>query len=74
MTISLSEKVLEILEAKRIKSGGHNGCYIPELCRQTESTFQEIRKILRVLYKEKTITVRDGGHGFLIFINHGKRK
>lgn len=73
MMISLSEKVLEILEEKHIKSGGHNGCRVPELCHQTDSTCQDMRETLRILYKQKRIKIRDGIHGYLIFINNEKK-
>lgn len=68
----MSERIVQIVTEVNEKSGGHNGITIPRLLEMLDKNYDEVKQVLRDLYKEKKIIVRDGIRGKLIFLN--KRK
>ncbi len=74
--MNLQEKILQILEEKHKKSGGHCGTYGVELRDKTGEEWSVIREELKPLFKNNKIKVCDGSKGKLFFlkIEKGKRK
>lgn len=68
----MKENVLELLIAKHVKSGGHNGYYLPALIRDAEAPYIEVRKAISEIYKEGKLRTGDGAHGVLIFYDAPK--
>lgn len=72
--MNLQDKILQILEEKHKKSGGHCGTYGVELRDMTGEDWQAVRNELKVLYTENKIEVRDGSKGKLFFLKKENRK
>lgn len=64
----LREDIIKTLEAKHIKSAGHNGISVPSLTSQLKCDSKELRRILNELYKEKLIATYLGIHGTMVKI------
>jgi hypothetical protein len=62
----MKEKVLQLLIDKHIKSGGHNGYYLPKLISDAESNYNEVRKAISEIHKDGLLKTADGAHGVLI--------
>ena len=63
-----TEKVLQCLREKKIKSGGHCGSYFIEVRNKTGFSTQELKNILNQLFIDQKISVKPGFHGKLIFL------
>lgn len=70
--ISLSDKILKILEEKYESSGGHCGVYGAELVNLLSTEWKEVRNAIKPLYKDKKIKVSPGSRGNLFLINRQK--
>jgi hypothetical protein len=64
-----TEKVKAIIDKKHKDSNGSCGTYIPDMAFKTELTNGKLYPILRSLYDDKYITVKDGINGKMIFKN-----
>lgn len=74
MDSTLTQKILQVLEEKYQKSGGHCGTYAVDLVNGLNHSWQEIREAMKPLYTENKIVVKPGQKGNLFFINREKRK
>lgn len=63
----MEEQVIQLIETHHKKSGGKCGLLIVSLKNQLNTDFKTLRPILEKLYKNKSIIIRDGIHGKLIF-------
>lgn len=61
------EIVKNIIDKKHAASEGSCGTPIPELQQESEIKYEDLKVILRQLYDEKYIKVREGLNGKLIF-------
>ncbi|AQX09832.1 hypothetical protein [Elizabethkingia ursingii] len=65
--MELEEQIIEILKAKKVKTGGNCGTYAAALCYDLNSTANEVLPILDKLEAENKIYYRIGIAGRLIF-------
>lgn len=65
--MDLKEKVKHIVDENHTITDGMCGITIPYIQKKAESTHEELKLILRQLYDEKYIRVREGLNGKLIF-------
>lgn len=62
------EKLLQILKKTHKDTGGHCGQTFISLLRKSGYKSEELKLILKQLYKDGRITVHDGAFGKLIMI------
>lgn len=61
------EKIKEIINVMNVSSEGKCGLYIPDLQKKSGLENDALKVILRELYIQKYITVKEGLNGKLIF-------
>lgn len=65
--MELEEQIIEILKAKKVKTGGNCGTYVAAMCYDLKIEFKDVKHILEKLETEGKIYYRIGVAGRLIF-------
>lgn len=62
----MQQQIIDFVNKKHEESGGSCGTYLVELKNQLQISYDDLKKILSEMHKEKKIRVRKGINGFMI--------
>lgn len=63
----MKHRIIELINKKHEESNGSSGISLVDLISILNTNFTELKNTLSEMHKEKTIKVRKGINGFLIF-------